>query len=332
MPLTVAPLQGLGQLAPYVLQGPQGGGGNYGVAADAGGGASGGGYYSSPSGGSGGTAAPAVDPNQIALYDQSIGNTQSAIDRLPAQGASQWSGIDASYQNALNQLLLGENQANASYKTNKQQTAQNFVGAKNTIGANAGNSLNGLERLLGSRGAGGSSAALYGAPQAVAGNATVQRAGAGTTFGQNNQSLDTNWNNYETGVNNQRSSATSQRDQSRLSLQQQIENNKAQLLQSLAGLQQQEAQYQGGNPAAASQASIDQANALLNQTANYSINPISYQTQAYTAPQLSAYTVNPTAAPTYNGQSAGNDYVTPYLASLLGGKKQTNTAAAAVGA
>lgn len=276
--------------------------------------------------GYGSSATPAgagsgVDQATLDAYGQSIGNTQSAIDRLGGQQASGNNSIDASYTNALNQLLLGKNQANATYDTTKHQTGVDYVGAKNTIGANAGNSLNGLLRLLGSRGAGGSSAATISAPGAVARNATLQRTDVGNTFGANNQALDTNWNNYLTGYNNEVSSAGNQRDQSKQSLQQQIDNNRATLLQSLASLTGQQAAAQGGNATAVSQPYLDQANALLDKTSNYTTAPINYQTQAYTAPDLAKYTTNPNATPTFNGQTQANDYTSPYLAALLG-KKQ----------
>lgn len=277
---------------------------------------------STTSGGASGSATTSsVDPNLIAQYDQAIGNTNSAIGRLDPTLQSGYSGIDASYQNALNQLLLGKNQGQQAYDTNKLQTGQNYVGAKNTIGANAGNTLNGLLRLLGSRGAGGGSAYNISAPGAVARGATLQRQDAGNTFGQNNQALDTNWNNFLTGYNNQVSSAGSQKDQQRQSLEQSINTNRATLLQSLAQLQAQKASAAGGNPVSASQASLNQANALLNQNANYTTAPINYQTQAYTAPSLASYNTNPQAAPTFNGQAPTSDYFSPYLSSLLG-KKQ----------
>lgn len=265
------------------------------------------------------------DPATLAAYDQGISNTQSAIDRLPGQLNSAYSGVDASLSNALNQLLFGKNQANQAYSTNKQQAGTDFVQAKNTIGANAGNTLNGLLRLLGSRGAGGSSAALFGAPTAVAQGATQQRAGAANTFGANNQSLDTGWNNYLTGYNNQVSSAQAQRDQQRQSIQQQNQQQQASLLQSLAQLTGEKAAATGGSATGAAQPYLDQANSILNGLSNYTVAPINYQTQAYQAPSLASYSTNPQAAPTYNGQSAGNDYTSPYLAALLKQKQPAAT-------
>ena len=265
------------------------------------------------------------DPGTLASYDQGINNTQSSLNNIPGQVYSQLQGVDTSYQNALNQLLLGKNQANATYTTNKQQTGQDFVTAKNTIGTNAGNTLNGLLRLLGSRGAGGGSAYTQTAPQAVAGQATLQRTGAGNTFGANNQALDTNWNNYLTGYNNQVAGATNQRDQQKQSLGSQAATNQAQLQQQLASLAGERAAATGGNATAAAQPYFDAANQLLSKASNYTVAPINYQTQAYNAPALSAYTVNPNAAPTYQGQTPTNDYTSPYLGALLGAPKDKLT-------
>lgn len=271
-------------------------------------------------GGGGATAA------LLGQYDQSIGNTQSAINRLGSQQDSGNQGIDTSYTNALNQLLSGENQAKSTYDTNKHQTAVDYVGGKNTVRSNAGSSLNGLLRLLGARGAGGSSAATISAPGAVARSATQQQGDLSNTFGSNNQALDTNWGNYEIGVNNQRSSAASQRDQQKQSLDQQIQNNRASLLQTLATLSSQKSQAAGGDGTAASQPYLDQANAILDKASNYQVAPIGVQAQAYSAPSLSQYIVNPNAAPTFNGSSQGNDYTSPYLAALLGKKQAGATA------
>lgn len=272
---------------------------------------------------------PTVDQNVLGQYDQAIANTQAGINRLPSQLQSGFSGIDTSYQDAINQLLLGKNQGEQSYKTNKQSSATGYVGAKNTIGAQAGDTLNGLLRLLGSRGAGGGSAARGTgrgtARGAVSRGASLQRADVGQTFGENNQALDTNWNNYLTGYNNEVSSAGSQRDRNKQTLQQSIDTNRATLLQSLAQLQAQRAEAAGGNSTAAAQPYLDQANAILDRTSNYTVAPINYQTQAYTPPDVASYTTTPNATPTFN-DSAANDYFSPYLQKLLGKRQQPGIA------
>lgn len=264
------------------------------------------------------------DPNTLAAYDQGINNTQAAIDRQAAQYQSGVSDINASYQNALNQLLLGKNQAEGTYNNNVLQTKQDYVGGKNTIRSRAGGALNGLLRLLGSRGAGGSSAATLTAPGAVARQATQQQGELGNTFGHNIQNLDQNWGNYMTGYNNEVASADRQRAAAGTTLQNQINTNRAQLLQQLATLSGQKAAAQGGSSTAAAQPYLDQANSLLNSTASYTTPQIAYQTQAYTAPSLDKYTVNPGATPTVQGQAQGNDYTSPYLAALLGKKQQAS--------
>lgn len=277
----------------------------------------------------GGIAAPTIDPATaaaIAQYSQAINNTQAAINRLPTQLNSGNSAIDASFQNAINALLLSKNQANNSYTGAKQTAATDYVGAKNTIGANAGTTLAGIQRLLGSRGAGGGSAYTIAAPQAVTRAATLQRNDAGNTFGANNQSLDTNWNNFLTDYNNQVSGAGNQRDQQKSTLEQNIDTNRASLLQSIASLAAQKDQAAGGTGVGASQPYLDQANAILDKTANYTVAPINYTTSAYKAPSLSSYITTPTT-PSYNGQAPANDYFSPYLAGLLNPKKSTTSAA-----
>ncbi len=260
------------------------------------------------------------DPGTLAQYDQSIGLTNTALGRLGTQLNSGNQGIDTAYTDALNQLLLNKNQGQTAYNSSKLSNSQNYVKAKNTVGVNAGNNLSGLLRLLGARGAGGSSAALISAPGAVARQATQQRAGIGQDFAQNLQGLDTNWNNFLTGYNNQVSSAGSQKDRQKQQLQQSIDTNRSSLLQSLATLNSQKAAATGGNPSAAAQPYLDQANSVLDRLANYSVAPINYQTQAYNAPSLASYTTT-NQTPTYQGQSAPNDYYSPYLQALLG-KKQ----------
>lgn len=279
------------------------------------------GGYSASNVSSSGSAGPSVNKALIGQYDQGINNTQSAINRLGAQQNSAASGIESSYQNALNQLLLGKNQGQESYNTSKQGVAKGYVAAKNSIGAQAGATLNGLLRLLGARGAGGGSAARIAAPQAVARGASLQRSDVGDTFGENNQSLDTNWNNYLTDYNNQVSGVGNQRDQARQNLEQTIATSKASLLQSLAQLTGQRASAAGGNATGAAQPYLDQANQISDQLANYKVAPINYQTQAYQAPNAASYTVNPNATPTFD-RGSGSDYFSPYLQQLLGKKQQ----------
>lgn len=275
-----------------------------------------------------GSAAQAQQANSIiqqnlAQYDQGIGNVQSGIDRLGNQLNIGNQNIDTGYNQALNQLLQAKANNEQQYHQSQQQTSQDYVGAKNTIGSNAGNSLNGLQRLLGSRGAGGSSTAMFSAPQAVAHEASLQRAGAGQTFGRNNQALDTNWNGYVTGVNNSQTDLGRQRDNNKNGLQAGIDTTRANLLQSLATLQGQKAAYSGGDAAAAAQPYLDQANSFLGQADQLGLQAPIFQVQptTYNAPSLDSYSANPFHTAQSTGNGALDASVTPYMSLLLGGQK-----------
>lgn len=265
----------------------------------------------------------AAAPVDTSGYDQAIGNTQAAIDRLPTALASNNSAIDASYGDTINGLTLGKNQADAQYGEDKTASGKDYVTTKNTIMSNAGSTLNGVRRLLGSRGAGGSSAATIVAPNAVGRQSTLQLNDAAGTFGTNNRTLDQNYGNYNIGYGNSVAQAGEQRDQKKQAAEQTNDTTQAQLLQSIATLLGQRASAVGGNPVTAAQPSIDAANAVLDHAANYTVSPIAVNTAAYQAPNLSTYTTQPNATIVANATGGGTDYISPYLAALLGKKSLT---------
>lgn len=272
------------------------------------------------------TAQARANAQAAAEYDQSIRNIQERLSIQDAQLNSGYSGIDASWQNALNQLLTGKTIANRNYDENTQSTKTDYVGGKNTIGSNAGNRLNSVQRLLGMRGASGSSAYDITAPGGIAREATLQRNDLGTAFGKNIKALDQSWNDYLYGYDTQVRGANTQRENQRAELARSIQGNKASLLETLAQLSGQKARAAGGNAVGASQPYLDQANSLLRNMATYTVKPVEYQAPTYKSPTLDKYLVDPGAAPTVQGQSQGNDYTSPYLSALLK-QKQTNTGA-----
>lgn len=270
------------------------------------------------------------DPGTIAGYGQDIANLNTSLGLAPQQLASGNATADASYTNAINQLLGGKTTANNTYTTNKNQDSQSYISGKNSIGANAGNTLNGLLRLLGSRGAGGSTDATIVAPGDIARQATQQRNDLGNTFGTNESALDTNWNTYMDNYNKQVTNAGTQRDNSKITNTNSVNTNSASIDQQIAALQQSLAIAQGGNGTAAAQPYLDAANRLLagvaSNPAGATATPFTMPT--YGAPNLSAYTTNPNAAPTFNGTAASNDYTSPALAGLLGKQKLPNNVGA----
>lgn len=264
---------------------------------------------------------PQLTPEQIAQYDQSIGQANSALGRLPNQLDIGNANIDTGYQQALNPLDLTKSQATRNYNDSKVQNSQQFVTTKNQIADQASNGLRGLLRLLGAHGAGGSSEARFVAPQAVAGEATQQRAGAGQNFGQNNKNLDTNFGDFTASDTAARGNLANQRDQQKRDLQAKIDTTKSGLLSSLGQLVAAKTAGTGGNGVAAYQPYIDQTNSLANDVDNLGrLQPaFTPQTTAYQAPSLGSYIPQANTAQV-NNPNAATDQATPYLSLLLGQK------------
>lgn len=274
---------------------------------------------SSMYGGGAGSSRASVDPNVLAQYDQSINTTNSALGRLPNQLGIAQGNINRRYSTNLNELDSAKNQARSSFDTSVTQNKQNYRTDKNTINDSASAGLRGLLRTLGAYGAGGSSDALYVAPQAVATQASQERAGAGQNFSQNAQSLDTNWNNFLSEDDNSRRKLNDWKTEQLNSAQAQSDNTRADLLSKLAELSAAKAAYNGGNGASAAQPYIDQANSLLRGVDELArINPTySGTTPVYSAPSLGSYTVNEGGAPTTN-VDALQSVTNPYTSLLLG--------------
>lgn len=250
---------------------------------------------------------------ETAARNQGISNINAAIGRL---GTSREAGIrtlDSSLTNALNSLQRDYNLAQNQYNEGRHSTAEDYISGKNQVRSQAGSALSGLLRVLGSMGAGGGSAATISAPGAVARQATLQQSGLGDTFAGNNRILDTNWGNFKNNYENERESALAQRRQGEQSLDSKIDTTRAELLQTLASLQ--------SSPKAA-QPYLDQANSALNRVAGISADPIKFNAQAYTAPELAQYQPREVAGINFQGQTQGNDYTSPYLAALLGRRKE----------
>lgn len=267
-------------------------------------------------------APPPVDTAAIAAFDQQINFLNQGLGRADAARNSGFSGVDAQWQNALNALLAGKNQTETDVNASRKSLADQFIGAKNTIGYNSGNALNGILRLLGSRGAGGSSTAKVAVPGAVAREATLQRNEVAGTNADNNRNVDSSWQKYLLGYDREVNSANTQRTNARDQINRQIEENKANILQQIAALAGKRSSAARGNAVGAMQPYLDQASAALNRASNYSVAPINYNTQAYTAPELSKYLVDPGPAPSVQGETQSNDYVSPYYAGLLGLTKE----------
>lgn len=278
--------------------------------------------YTNGSGGGSGTG-----PADLSSYDQSIDSTNAQINNLGPSLNNLLSGANDTYQSTINGLDQSKATADQNYGLSKTSDAQDYNTAKNTIRTNTGSTINGIDSLLGSRGGGGQAAGDYAA--LLAGKAgTGQLTDAGTSFGKNEQGLDTGYNNFLTGYNTNKTNAGLQRDADISNATANIQVQKANLLQSLAGIINQRTAASGGTGTAASQTYADQAKALLASAAAIgapkSVAPVTPTT--YTAPSLLSYTTNPTTVAQGGTSSGATDTSTPFYTSLLNRGNQLQAA------
>lgn len=273
------------------------------------------------------TSAPAPVSNWLptdeAAYQQGVQIANNQLARIPSQLDVAMGNISSQYGQQNNALDSSKNAAQGQYDTSTTQNKQQFVTNKNTIGDEASQGLLSLQRLLGLHGAGGSSAYMFAAPEAVATHASQQRSGAGQTFAQNQQGLDTNWNNFLGDFKNKQAQLTDWRSQQEQQARSTADTNKQNLLASLAQLTGNRTAAQGGNGVAAEQPYIDQINGLGNEIDSLGrFNPTySGTTPVYTPKSLDSYNIQQVAGPQTQGGSALTDATTPFLSLLLGQKK-----------
>lgn len=246
---------------------------------------------------------------QIAANNQAIDLANYNLGLLPGALQSSLNNVQHAYDQNNNELQSGFNAAQQNYGQSTDQNQQQFVTNKNAIMNQGSNGLRGLLRLLGQHGAGGSSA-VDAANGAVAETMAQQRAGAGQTYGQNQQALDTSFNTYQTGFDNSKKQLADWLTQQQNMARSNNESNRQNILQQLAGLQAN---------ATAAQPYIDQIKASAANVANLqNFNPTyTGVTPTYTAPDVASYTVDQVGNPTL-GQLGNNTGGSSALSFLLG--------------
>lgn len=146
-----------------------------------------------PIGGSGGGSYdPVAAANATYIADQNrILDEQSG--RADTQFGIGNENVMNQYNAAFQKLMNDKAIAERNYNTTRTQTQQDNIEAKSSINDNVRNQYTGLQRLLGARGAGNSSAARIVAPFAAGRTGNIQRAQVQKSYGRNIGSLDTNW-------------------------------------------------------------------------------------------------------------------------------------------
>lgn len=277
------------------------------------------------------TTTPNVSSNNTAgrsydtaLYDQAIGNLESSQGALDAQERIGLDNVAKSYQNILDRLLSARNTAEGEYTGAKTQNTIQNQKNRSQIDFETGQRANALQRLLGSKGSGASTAARVAAPYAAALEGTQQLNQVGDTYAQNQNALDQNWNTYITNYDQSQKDLEAQRLNQENAVKSDVIGKRQTLLNSLAELRAKKASAAGGNPVAASQGTFDQANALNGQIANLGqqyYGRVNVASPEYKAPDLAKYSYDPRGAV---GVSSGiqSQAVSPYLSLLLNGKKK----------
>lgn len=256
-----------------------------------------------------------------AQYDLAISQYEGQLGRLPGQLGIAQGNINTQYGQKANELQSGYNQAQNTYGQNTQQNGSQYIANKNQVRDTASAGLRGLLRTLGAYGAGGGTDQQYGTGL-VAQTAAKQASGAGETYGQNQQGLDTSWGNYGNQFNGEKQKLEDWKQSQLQTADQTSTSSKQSILQTLANLRAQRA---GGNTAAAT-AAMNEANGLQSRIDQLGVMNPTYtgNTPVYNAPDVASYTVDPNAQTQVNAD-AQDSLTAPWLAALLGKDKKQAT-------
>ncbi len=163
--------------------------------------------------------------DQNAVIDQQMG-------RLGAQRSTADQNVLDSYTSAYNKLVNDKGVAERDYNTKRGRAVEDNITAKNDINTSVRNRLSGVQRLLGAKGSGNSSAATELVPFAAALLGSQQRGQVQKTYGRNLSDIDTSWGDYGRDWENSAGELSTQKDE-------RLRNNKLLFDQTEAGLLEQ---------------------------------------------------------------------------------------------
>lgn len=301
---------------------PGGGGGGNGWGTDTGGGGTpdqtqvSGTYYRS---GSSAPAAPAYDPQQIALIDDLISRYQDSINLIGNQRTIGEGNINSSYQAGLTNLQNQRTQAQQGYDTQKAETGQDFANTRSRIGQEAGNQTNAMRRLLGSIGAGRSTAARELVPYAAGLQASTRFGDVQQDFARNQSKLDTSWNTTKRGLDDEEAYLGTEKTNKLNQLYSGLNQTEAELQGQIADQVFRKRQVMGGNAAQAigdAQPYRNRINQLLGEIDNYNkLSVAAPKAIQYSRPDLAQYDYSKFDAPTLTGDPRAS-YVSPFARLL----------------
>lgn len=250
-------------------------------------------------GGSAGTAQDKAD--EMAYWQDQMNNADQQLARIPIQEQVGNQNIDNSYNSAYNRLVGDKETTNRDYTTKRSQTIEDNTTAKAGINESVRNQNTALQRLLGGKGAGGSSAATILAPFAAASQGNKQRQQVQTTFGRNLSGLDTSWGDYQKDWDTSAGDLAAQRDAERNKLKSGLAQTEASIQEEKANAAVQRQQAGGASYQSARNARtpyISRIQSLIQQIDALGNTPtFTPQAVAYKAPDMASYTYDRYAAP-----------------------------------
>jgi len=251
-------------------------------------------------------AAQRAAAQTAALKNNQVSQLQTQLGGLDQQQNIGLQNLDNSFNLGANRLDQQNAVAQRNYDQQGQYNQQNYLNTKNGIQQNARATNNSLQRLLGLNGAGNSSAAYEQAPYATALQASTNLNGAQTTYGQNQGTLDTNWQDTQRSYRNSLDDLNNQKYQQQNSLKSSIASTRASLL---SGIQQ-------ANGSSQYQSTINDLLSQITGLGQQYANPVLRTADvAYKAPDLSQYNLDGNTAISQGGGAASS--VDPTFLSLL---------------
>lgn len=253
---------------------------------------------------------------------------RQAQGRLGQQRQIGQQNIEGSYTTALNDLIESAAKAQRDYELTSGRNREDNVSARAATDQSVNAMSSGLQRLLGSRGAGNSSAAQILAPFAVAKQGASRLGEIQGTYGRNMQNLDTSYGDVKSEEQKQREALAREKQLKAQELEAGLSQAEIGILQQLSGLGLERARLNDQNYndiRSSAQGYNNQISSLLDR-----INSLGSQYQGavkplagvrFSAPELAQY--NTSALSSGRAQQAGvpspvADLVGQYFPTLLG--------------
>lgn len=244
-----------------------------------------------------------------AAYSTSLADLNAQEGRIGGQLNIANQNILDQYNASIQKLINQKNQAEGQYNTSRANTMQDNQTAKSRIDQGVGQQYTGIQRLLGARGAGNSSASQIAAPYAAGLVGNQQRQDVNKQYATNMAGLDTNWNQFNTDWNDKQGETNTWREN-------QLRQANSNALDTRARLLAAKAQLNPAN-AAGYQAQIQDLGSQIDALGRVSVyNPGNV---VYKAPDLQAYGYQTAGGPTQG--NALQQALGPYY-TLLGEDKK----------